>query len=91
MRHIEEIQVSSKWCVWLVPIKKMDESTWNRNVDNNTWNSFVRNAPQSLLLLEDFICQKHPMTVYLLREVDTDKEYIPGGYTCVFQTCDVGI
>lgn len=36
------------------------------------WNHFVRNALQSLLLLDDFICHKHPMTVDLLQEVGTD-------------------
>lgn len=60
---------------------------WNENI----WKPYAQNASKSLLLLNDFICHKHPRTVGLKRDVDTDPAFIPGGYTCVFQRCDVGI
>lgn len=55
------------------------------------WKPYVQNAPKSFLLLDDFICHRHPTTVGLLQEVDTDTAFCSDGYTCVLQPCDVDI
>lgn len=49
------------------------------------------NSNKSVLLLDNFICRKHPKGLTTLQSVGTRSEFVFGGYTCVLRLYDAGI
>lgn len=55
------------------------------------WKSDIKFAPEYLISLDNYVCNKQLATVCKLREMGTGTRFIPAGYTYVLQPCDVGI
>lgn len=58
---------------------------------NKIWKPYVSGHSSSVLLLDDFACHKQASFIENINTLGTSVEYIPGGYTCVVQPCDVGV
>ena len=68
----------------------MDERTsgiWIEKV----WQPYVAGHPSSFLLLDEFRCHMQGSFIRKINDLGTEVDFIPGGYTCVLQPCDVGI
>lgn len=55
------------------------------------WKPYVRGYTSSFLLLDEFKCHMKGSFIRTINELGTEVDFIPGGYTCVLQPCDVGV
>jgi DDE superfamily endonuclease len=68
----------------------MDERTskiWIEKI----WKPYVTGKGSSFLLLDEYKCHMQKSFVNSINDLGTEVDFIPGGYTCMLQPCDVGI